>query len=744
MIKWVYYVLAVVVMGLVFGIYLMSDPLDHLIAEKWGDSADLYVQSVADASQQRITLDQPVDELQPAHPFWLNADAGYNCNNSIPTLASPCGKYFLTYSQFGDGHDAVRLWDRKTCKEIRRFTGHTARVLGVDFSDDGRYLLTGGQDHFVRLWDVHTGQQLREYQFNVNLINAVAFSPDGSRFAADNYDKICIVDLSTGKILSSWNGRDESQKNQQLPVTQASLGRPFSPAHSLVWSQDGQQILTANNDRMLRLWDVQTGLTVKTFQGHQHELYKAVFSPNGRIILSIGANFELLLWSVRTGHLLHRLKLTESGDFLEVNRRNIGFSSDGQYVLAGALGTWSVMTGEPVDQERWQKIGQDYQVTADDHLVYDPQFNTMLVQLDPALHAPVMQSNIAAIHPGRTQVLVNDYGYGAYLFDLKTARVAQHFVVPQTDFGMHALGFMASGQQVFATNDNLFIWDTSTGKITRQFLDKHVKEIEFHETVAYPDGKRLLIRSIFDQALFNLDIQTGQHSPFSPVDGYISRFVLSPDGKLMCVRLQSDLQLWDTQKQRLLWSIKPKPWNYEFALFTPDGKHLLVKQNFHKVFELDIQSGQVTRSLDQVCEDAQCFSADGQYLLCRQESNRQLLLLSWPACKQVQSFDADVKFEQIQFMPDGRHILTMHADYSMRFWDITTGREVARRYAYKDGGWLVMTPDNRYDTSNGADGFTSVYWVLDDGNEPVHTQPLNHFKDQYYTPGLLGHALGIH
>jgi WD40 repeat protein len=40
----------------------------------------------------------------------------------------------------------------ETGQEVRRFTGHTAEVRDVVFSQDGKYILTSSFDGTARLW----------------------------------------------------------------------------------------------------------------------------------------------------------------------------------------------------------------------------------------------------------------------------------------------------------------------------------------------------------------------------------------------------------------------------------------------------------------------------------------------------------------------------------------------------------------------------------------------------------------
>ncbi len=52
------------------------------------------------------------------------------------------------------GKPYVNLWDLNTKKRIKILTGHNDRVTSIDFSDDGKTLISGSRDGTVLVWDI--------------------------------------------------------------------------------------------------------------------------------------------------------------------------------------------------------------------------------------------------------------------------------------------------------------------------------------------------------------------------------------------------------------------------------------------------------------------------------------------------------------------------------------------------------------------------------------------------------------
>src|SRR5208283_4517673 len=73
---------------------------------------------------------------------------------------------------------------------------------------------------------------------------------------------------------------------------------------SVCLSADGRYALSGSMDHTLKLWEVESGRCLRTFEGHTGRVYSVCLSADGRYALSGSEHKTLKLWEVESGRCL--------------------------------------------------------------------------------------------------------------------------------------------------------------------------------------------------------------------------------------------------------------------------------------------------------------------------------------------------------------------------------------------------------------------------------------------------------
>ncbi|KAF8881419.1 WD40-repeat-containing domain protein [Gymnopilus junonius] len=129
--------------------------------------------------------------------------------NSTAQLWHTCTVFSLSFSPdsrrlvSGSWDGIVRVWDLKTKKVLFKCKGHEGCVAAVSFSPDGVYIASGSHDKTVRIFEAETGKQVRPpFEGHTSEIEKLEFSSDGKRLMSSAQDSIRVWDIEMLKLFT--------------------------------------------------------------------------------------------------------------------------------------------------------------------------------------------------------------------------------------------------------------------------------------------------------------------------------------------------------------------------------------------------------------------------------------------------------------------------------------------------------------------------------------------------------------
>lgn len=228
---------------------------------------------------------------------------------------------------------SAKIWDLQG-KKLHEFSGHTGPARRVSFSPDGKLLSSSGDDGTTRLWSLED-KELAAWQGDRNSVNDLVFSPDGKVLVSGGQDNsIHFWDL---KNLPKENQINNSSERDRT-FSQSKLG-----IQSISISSDGKLLVTANDNGIVRIWDVQARSS-RQLATQLNFIQTVLISPDDRIIAIAGGNGSIELWDLQ-GQFITQL----SGHTDIVY--SLSFSPDSK-LLASASKDGTVITWD------WQKQKQ--------------------------------------------------------------------------------------------------------------------------------------------------------------------------------------------------------------------------------------------------------------------------------------------------------------------------------------------------------------------------------------------------
>ncbi|MGD9922582.1 MAG: caspase family protein [Pseudorhodoplanes sp.] len=582
------------------------------------------------------------------------------------------------------GSDTVKLWDIKSGRLIRSFSGHKDNPTAATLSPDGQRLAITGWSKTITLWEPASGRLILTIPAHSDWVESLAFSPDGKHLLSASADRtVKLWDASSGQLVRTMRGHTDNVRSAR-----------FSPS--------GKHIASASYDKTVRLWDAATGKLVRTFSGHKEIALSATFSQDESLLASAGDGIRI--WNLATGALVKTMAVADDERVYDV-----AFSPD-----ARSLASVSMVSGG----FKLRDIASGRVISA---ISDDGGFQSM------AYLAPMQR-----VFTGSEKV-----DGTIKLWDIPTRGVIQTFHARSAAVG--SLTFLPdAGTLAIGDRDQIRVWSLDTASLIRQTAlsgstpPGSAPGLTTTPMVASPNGERLFAGTS-DGALIVIDARDGRVvSKLKGHEGAIHAVAVSRDGKLVLTGGDDYIiKLWNAGTGTVLRTINAvtKDRFYEAtigiaaAAFSPDGK-LIVSGNENKTASIwDAGTGKLVRVLrgHKGYVSSVEFTPDGKRILTASDDGTLKL---WEAAsgRLLRSFGAppaqgsNAGISASVLDSDGSRAVSGGDDRMMRVWNTSSGTSSG---AY--GGHLAevttvgFSRDGRLTATGSKDGTTRI-WDAADGS----------------------------
>lgn len=469
--------------------------------------------------------------------------------------------------------------------ETATLAGHRRIVNSVDWSHDGKMIVSGSDDQTVIVWDAERHAARQTLRDHAGAVKAVAFSPDGRWLITASSDGTLQVrdgkSLALRKTIPIGPNGDVKlafspdsrllvvgiQGGAGTVVLETSSWREWRHISSystraVAFSPDSQLVATSDDGADVRVFDVDSSRQLALLSGFHFSL---LFSHDGRRLIS-GQHY-----------VPHDHKLEERG-----------WASSEEYRLGGPeRGDINQLARSP--DQAWLALAQGYSTPYGTLEIWDARAGRELCSLEG--HRGSVRS--VAFAPDSRRLVSGGADGTVRIWDL-TRQIRQASPV-QHHSRVVGTAHSANGRWIATASldKQVILWEASSGKpVWHSTLPGSAFAVAFS-----PDNQNLamVFSGVVEDGLRILNVQTREFKAIAFSPGNATSVAYSPDGKLLAVGggTAGTIQLIDPETGQLRRALKIHDTRTMSLCFSPDGKFIATGSDDQTACLVDISTGQV-------------------------------------------------------------------------------------------------------------------------------------------------------
>jgi WD40 repeat protein/serine/threonine protein kinase len=503
----------------------------------------------------------------------------------------------------------------------------------------------------------------RVFQHDGSGLGLVDFSPDGGKALVGTYDGIAMIwDVRTGETLLTLEGHENDL------------------VYAVDFSPDGTRAVTGADGGEMFLWNAQTGEAIRELEGHSGDINNVAFSPDRRLIASASYDETVILWDTETGEIVHQL----AGGSRQLV---VDFSPDGHILVSGSADgsilVWDVRTGERLNQieghggEVWYIrflddetiISAAYEDADGNHLIVRNISTGTVLNI---LRNNATTLNAMAVSDDGRYALVS-YGDSTFVqWDIQQGRLLRQFK-GHTDL-IYGLAFAPNSTHAFSTDLGGVgrLWDLRNGAEINRLENNeggYATAIYNGDNIlsAYQNG---MVMSVESETLTTLWKEGTSIIPINLLTAQGERFAIAGG--------ENSFAIGDVETGELE-NIITHTSAIRSIAFTPDGSQIITGDDEFNVIVWDIESGEIVQMLSEHDAEVRSIAINVDLLVTGTgagDFNTDTLIF-WNLASAEPSFILNPgAVNAVAINPDGTNVASALNNGTVILWDSTTGKQI--------------------------------------------------------------------
>lgn len=566
--------------------------------------------------------------------------------------------------------------------------GHILAINSVEFSSDGKYLVSASDDNTIIIWDVNAGRIIKSINGNNGPVDYASFSTDNKKIVSVACDRIFIWDVESGELLDTlstsvkaavwgeddniiavnnhcidvWNIKDRKKISEcELGWEEQEWGLSYISDPSIIFSCDKSKICYSEDYYGDYVFDIKTG---------SGEYYTETYRPNPYVYIDQDNSGKCYIFDSKTNSRIKEINIGDVNDF-----KIITFDSTGNKMAA----------------------------IADDNVIriWDTGLSNVLLGHSNGI-------NTAVFSPDGNYILSASLDSTIRIWDL-TTKETLHVMRNGGDYSSVAFYHPNGDSIVSGTRDNyICVW------IPKDNGSYSVIQCPTHNGIVWdvhfsPDGKRIL--------------STANDSSVVVIDSSLKNDYYQIKFDVECVLC---------------------------GAFRPDGKQFVVSimgwilvyntETCEKINSFPVHRTSVTGVTQSFSVNNICYSSNGKYILTS-SSDKTAAVWNVETGDCVMSLKGHAESVlSANYSPDDKYIVTASADKTIKIWESETGEDIATIKEHTDRvNYAAFSPDGKRIVSASSDNtiriwdFPPLQELIDETRERFKDRPLTpEEKRKYY------------